>query len=167
MRSQVDAINTDFAKAFDKGSLSALLAKLARLGIHSALLNWIKSYLHYRLYRVNINRKFSDSYLATCGLPQGSDMGPLLFIIFINDVRFCLPSECLLYGDELKIFKSLKLATDSQLVQHDFDSLSSSWCSRKSLPLNISKWFYVPYSKSVYNFVTSYNINGQPLQLRQ
>jgi len=74
MRSQVDAINTDFAKAFDKGSHSALLAKLARLGIHSALLNWIKSYLHYRLYRVNINRKFSDSYLATSGLPQGSDM---------------------------------------------------------------------------------------------
>jgi len=52
------------------------------------------------------------------------------------------------------------------LVQHDLDSLSSL-CSRNSLPLNISKCFYVTYSKSVYNFVTSYNINGQPLQLRQ
>jgi len=142
MRSQVDAIYTDFAKAFDKVSHSALLAKLARLGIHSALLNWIKSYLHHRFYRVNINGKFSDFYLATSGLPQGSAMGPLLFIIFINDVRFCLSSECLLYADDLNIFKSIKLATDVQLVQHDLDSLSS-WCSRYSLHLNISKCFYV------------------------
>jgi len=93
-------IYTDFAKAFDKVSHSALLAKLARLGIHSGLLNWIKSYLHHRLYRVNINGKFSDSCLATSGLPQGSAMGPLLFIIFINDVRFCLSSECLLNEDD-------------------------------------------------------------------
>jgi len=109
---------------------------------------------------------WADSYLATSGLPQESAMGPLLFIIFINDVRFCLSSECLLYADDLNIFKSIKLATDSQLVQHNLDSLSS-WCSRNSLPLNISKCFYVTYSKSAYNFVTSYNINGQPLQLRQ
>jgi len=160
MRSQVDAIYTDFAKAFDKVCHSALLAKLARLGIHSTLLNWIKSYLHHRLYRVNINGKFSDSYLATSGLPQGRAMGPLLFIIFINGVRFCLSSECLLYAGDLKICKSIQLATDSQLIQHDLDSLSS-WCSPNSLPLNISKCFYVTYSKSVYNFVTSYNINGQ------
>jgi len=126
------------------------LGKLDRLGIHSALLNWIKSYLHHRLCRVNINGKFSDPYLATSGLPQGSAIGPLLFIIFINDVRFCLSSECLLYADDLKMFKSVKLATDLQLVQHDLDSLSS-WFSRNSLPLNISKCFYVTYNKSEYN----------------
>jgi len=80
MRSQVDATYTDFAKAFDKVSHRALLAKL----------NWKKSYLHHRLYRVNINGKFSDSYLATYGIPKGSAMEPMLFIIFINDVRFCL-----------------------------------------------------------------------------
>jgi len=130
MRSQFDATYTEFAKAFDKVSHSALLAKLVLLGIHSTVLNWIKSYLHHRLYRVNINGKFSDS----SGLPQRSAMGPLLFIIFINDVRFCLSSEWLLYADDLNIFKSIKLATDSQLVQHDLDSLSS-WCCRNSLPL--------------------------------
>jgi len=93
----------------------------------------------------------------TSGLPQGCAMGPLLFIISINDVRFCLSSECPLYPDDLQIFKSIQLASDSQLVHHVLDSL----------PLNINKCFYVTYSKSVYNFVTSYNINGQPLQLRQ
>jgi len=81
-------------------------------------------------------------------------------------VRFCLSSECLMYADDLKFFKSNKIATDSQLVQHDLDSLSS-WCIWNSLPLNINKCFYVTYSKSVYNFVTSYNVIGQPLQLRQ
>jgi len=71
MRSQVDATYTDFAKAFDKVSHRALLAKL----------NWKKSYLHHRLYRVNINGKFSDSYLATYGIPKGSAMEPMLLII--------------------------------------------------------------------------------------
>jgi len=107
MRSQVDVIYTDFSKAFDKVSHSALLAKLVRLAIHSALLNWIKSYLHHRLYRVNINGKILETYLASSGLPQGSAMGPLLFIIFINDVRFCLSSECLLYADYLKFLSLL------------------------------------------------------------
>jgi len=69
---QVDVVYTDFAKAFDKVSHNALLAKLQKLGFLSSILNWFKSYLDGRIYRVECNGIFSNPYVATSGLPQGS-----------------------------------------------------------------------------------------------
>jgi len=84
--SQMDTIYTDFAKAFDKVCHSALKVKLAKLGFHSSFLNWIASYLDNRRYHVDMGGALSHPYKATSRLPQGSSLGPLLFIIFINDV---------------------------------------------------------------------------------
>jgi len=120
---QVDVVYTDFAKAFDKVSHNALLAKLQKLGFHSSILNWFKSYLDGRIY-IECNGVFSNPYVATSGLPQGSALGPFLFIIFINDISYCITnSELLLFADDLKIFRSVNSISDSELLQNDLGVL--------------------------------------------
>jgi len=123
---QVDVVYTHFAKAFDKVSHKALLAKLQKLGFHSSILNWLKSYLDGRIYRVECNGVFSSPYVATSGLPQGSALGPFLFITFINDLSYCITnSEFLLFADDLKIFRSVNSISDSELLQNDLEKVGN------------------------------------------
>lgn len=86
---QVDCIYTDFSKAFDKVCHSILIRKLASLGFHSIFLQWIKSYLSDRRCVVTVEGVTSEPFIATSGVPQGSILGPLLFILFINDISNC------------------------------------------------------------------------------
>lgn len=160
---QVDVVYTDFAKAFDKVCHNALLAKLKKIGFHSFILNWIRSYLNGRMYRVECNSYFSSPYLATSGLPQGSALGPLLFILFINDIGNQIKnSEFLLFADDLKVFKSVNSVLDSEFLQNDLCRIGE-WCSRNALPLNLSKCFTVTYSKRHNNLLSSYSINSNNL----
>jgi len=113
------------------------LAQLQKLGFHSSILNWFKSHLDGRNYRVECNVIFSNLYVATSGLPQGSALGPFVFIIFINDLSYCITSsEFLLLADDLKIFRSVNSISDSELLQNDQVKVGN-WCSRNKLPLNV------------------------------
>jgi len=104
--------------------------------------------------------------VATSGLPQGSALGPFLFIIFINDLSYCITnSEFLLFADDLKIFRSVNSISDSELLQNDLVQVGNL-CSRNNLPLNVSKCFYVRYSKRLINVLSSYSISSHILFLR-
>ncbi|CAH2088841.1 unnamed protein product [Euphydryas editha] len=103
-RIQVDSIYTDFSKAFDRVCHSILCAKLENCGIHGNLLRWVESYLCRRSQLVAIKGFTSSPVIITSGVPQGSHLGPLFFIIFINDLVDRLSCPCLLYADDLKIF---------------------------------------------------------------
>ena len=99
---QVDIIYLDFAKAFDKVPHNKLLFKLESLGIRGNLLAWFRSYLSGRRHRVVINGKPSDYLPVKSGVPLGSVLGPLLFLIYINDISgetslplFADDSKCL------------------------------------------------------------------------
>jgi len=104
--------------------------------------------------------------VATSGLPQGSLLGPFLFIIFINDLSYCLKnSEFLFFAEDLKIFRSVNSISDSELLQNDLVKVEN-WFSRKKLPLNLSKCFFVRYSKRIINVICSYSIRSHILSLR-
>ncbi len=80
----MDLVYLDFAKAFDSVNHQVLLAKLKASGIDGAVLNWIKSYLSNRSYQVQIDGILSEEALYDSGIPQGSVIGPFLFLLYIN-----------------------------------------------------------------------------------
>lgn len=105
---QVDVIYTDFEKAFDKVNHLTLLSKLNYFGLSSPLVKLFSSYLHDRVQYVCYGGFSSSEFRAYSGVPQGSNLGPLLFTIFINDISDCIRNcEYLLYADDLKMFRKV------------------------------------------------------------
>jgi hypothetical protein len=106
---QVDAIYTDFEKAFDKVPHRRLISKLKAFGINSNIVNWVQDFLSDRKHRVKVNGKHSKWGRVTSGIPQGSVLGPILFLLFINDLPdFCeMESESYLFADDAKLFKHI------------------------------------------------------------
>lgn len=164
---QVDAVYTDFSKAFDKVHHGTLLVKLENFGIHGNLLRWIESYLANRSQMVKINNATSKTIAVTSGVPQGSHLGPLLFSIFISNIDQCFKnSEFLLYADDLKFFKIIESPAHQLLLQSDVDRLTD-FCLHNQLFLNIKKCSYIIFSRkhTILNF--NYQINNTSLQFVQ
>ena len=86
---KICAIFLDFAKAFDTVNHDIRLREMEHHGIRAKLLEWFKSYLENRKEGVNTNGNSSEFSDITCGVPQGSVLGPLLFLIYVNDICFC------------------------------------------------------------------------------
>jgi hypothetical protein len=123
-------IYLDFAKAFDKVSHKALLYKLEKMGFDGVLLNWLKDFLQGRKQRVALGDSFSSWLEVLSGVAQGSVLGPLLFVIFINDMPEVTQNLCELFADDSKILAQIKNPNDQLLVQKDLDSLvkwSQDW----------------------------------------
>lgn len=133
--SQVDIIYTDFSKAFDKLNHSILLQKLHTFGFSPDLINYFSSYLNNRTQYVLYCGHKSVEVLPTSGVPQGSNLGPLLFIMFINDIVTDITLNCLLYADDLKIFCRITSIEDCLIMQHTLD-LINNWCVKNKLLLN-------------------------------
>ena len=98
-----------------------LTSKLHSYKINPDVIKWIKSFLFNRRQRVRINGFFSFWREVLSGIPQGSILGPLLFIIFINDsLEYCNNgSELFLYADDAKLFRHISCITDVELLQND------------------------------------------------
>jgi len=109
----VDVIYLDFQKAFDKVPHGRLLQKLKAHGISGKIINWIKNWLSDRKQRVVINGICSSFIAVISGVPQGSILGPLLFVIFINDLDDGVINKILKFADDTKIVA--KVATDEQI----------------------------------------------------
>lgn len=145
--SQLDVVYTDFSKAFDKIDHELLLLKLCKIGIHSWTLKWLRSYLCGRKQYVNVNGVHSFVFNVLSGVPQGSHLGPLLFILFINDITSCFKySNCLMYADDLKLFRTINEHHDAVLLQSDVDKLIK-WCCMNGLHLNVNKCYCVSYTR--------------------
>ena len=136
----VDVIYTDFAKAFDSVPHKRLLMKLKGVGITGNTLNWIKAFLSNRSQCVRVEDQCSSWKPVKSGIPQGSVLGPILFVIFINDMPEAVKSMCLLFADDAKLFRNVNLRddTDIKILQTDVDSLTN-WSGKWELPFNVGK----------------------------
>jgi len=111
---QVDVIYTDFEKAFDKVPHKRLISKQYAYGLNDLLIDWIKAFLSAGSQRVKINGEISASKSVLSGIPQGNVLGPLLFVIFINDLPLSRGnlSSMFLFADDAKLYKCIKNVND-------------------------------------------------------
>ena len=113
----------DFSKAFDVVPHKRLLSKLYFYGIRGCTLNWIDAFLSDRIQHVVIDGEFSDVAPVTSGVPQGSVLGPILFLCFINDMPESVSSQCCLFADDSIIYREISTENDCTSLQDDLDAL--------------------------------------------
>ena len=137
---QVDIIYTDFEKAFDKVPHKRLISKLQSYGLNDIIVNWIRSFLFSRLQTVRINGVFSEYKQVLSGIPQGSVLGPLLFIIYINDLPLVCDesSKLFLFADDAKLYKSIRSTSDFLCLNHVCNEVFT-WSERWLMKLNAAK----------------------------
>lgn len=160
---QVDMIYLDFSKAFDSVSHHLLIHKLKSFGFHSELLGWLKSYLSCRQQRVVVDGRSSDWLPVVSGVPQGSVLGPLLFILYVNDMPSSAHHATLaLFADDSKCFKNIENSSDCKLLQDDINSLYS-WSRKWDLHFNTSKCQIISISRCKQLIKFDYKLNGVSL----
>ena len=156
----------DLSKAFDTLDHEILFAKLEHYGIRNVALQWIKSYFSNRRQFVKINQTCSSTQTIKCGVPQGSILGPLFFILYINDLpRASKLTEPLLFADDTSIFFSnsnpnyLENVLNNELLNIDI------WLKCNKLSINVQKTSYVIFrpSQRKVNHNFSLSFGGQPL----
>ena len=133
-RKAVDVIYLDFAKAFDSVVHNKLVAKLNSYGINNMVLKWIQSFLTGRLQYVRIGFYMSSVCSVLSGVPQGSVLGPVLFIIYVNDICHLWPSNTVsikIFADDTKLYTVIHndsaFSTDLQLCLDSILDWSSAW----------------------------------------
>ena len=135
---QTDVIIMDFAKAFDKVPHRRLLYKLDYYGIRGSTHKWITSWLSGRYQKVVLDGQASDPVPVLSGVPQGSVLGPVLFLIFINDLPENIRSSVRLFADDCVLYRNIESPTDCQILQDDLNRLAQ-WEADWQMKFNVAK----------------------------
>lgn len=163
---QVDVILLDFSKAFDKVPHARLLHKLDYYGVRNNTLKWIAAFLSYRQQQVALEGNLSSPVDVVSGVPQGTVLGPLLFLTFINDLPDCVKfSTTKLFADDCLLVKRIASQNDSLQLQQDLSALEH-WETTWQMEFNPSKCNVIriaPDKKKVV-LPTSYSLHGQNLE---
>ena len=134
----IDVVFLDFAKAFDKVPHRRLMEKLEKHGISGKVWNWISKWMSGKSQRVHINGYLSAWRYITSGVPQGSILGPILFLIFINDLESGLINNVIKFADDTKLLGKVNSVAERNDMQHDLQQLMD-WSSTWLMPFNTSK----------------------------
>ena len=136
--SPVDVIYLDFQKAFDKVPHQRLISKLKSHGMGNSIINWIEQWLKDRRQRVVVDGEVSSWKSVLSGVPQGSVLGPILFLVYINDLEEGITGKILKFADDTKLFRKVKEIGDKQNVQDDIDKLVK-WSEKWQMLFNFGK----------------------------
>lgn len=142
MSGQTDVVFFDFSKAFDKVPHGKLLYKMECMGIPFFITRWIQDYLTDRRQYVEINKTASSVVNVHSGVPQGSVLGPLLFLIYVNDLVAVVPKDVSvkLFADDCVVFKQISSEHDHISVQKAVFAIEE-WCLKWAMELNSEKLF--------------------------
>ena len=164
----VDVAYLDFRKAFDLVSHKHLLLKLEKHGITGQIGQWIKAFLEHRKQRVVIRGFESDELDVLSGVPQGSVLGPILFLIFINDLPKCVNCPICLFADDSKMYCKVprenntkpELERAHENLQEDLHEIHR-WAEKWKMSFNVNKCkiMHLGYGNTKHE----YNLNGTVL----
>ena len=164
-KSQTDVLIMDFSKAFDKVGHDRLLLKLHRYGIKDSLNMWIGAFLHGRTQQVVLEGEYSYVGDVISGVPQGSVLGPCLFLFFINDMADNIKSPLRLFADDTIAYLAIKSEEDSKKLQNDLDRLGK-WEKLWQMEFHPEKCQVLRITRNRKNIVrANYHLHGHKLEL--
>ena len=124
---EIDIIYMDYRKAFDTVPHKRLMEKVKAYGFTDTIVDWLEDFLTERKQKVLIKGHCSEEKQIKSGIPQGSVLGPFLFLIFINDLPEIVTSFVYLFADDNKVWKDITSNLDKKILQHDLDKIFE-WC---------------------------------------
>ena len=163
---EVCAIFLDFKKAFDSVPHIPLVEKLQHIGLNAHLISWIKNYLTARMQQVVVEGATSNPLPVLSGVPQGSVLGPLLFLIYINDittVSLTESSQQVLYADDVLLYRAITCLADTRAIQRDVEEVQK-WADNNHLKLNPTKCKYMLISRKHADVTFTLFLDGIPLE---
>ena len=137
-KGQTDIMFLDFSEAFDKVSHRFILSNLHYYGIINHTLSWIGAFHSSRTKTTVVNGVHSSYVELTSGVPQGSVLGPMLFLLYINDINNAITSQIKLFADDSVLHRNIHSQNDQVILQYDLDAISS-WAEKWLMVLNINK----------------------------
>ena len=161
---QTDLISMDFAKAFDTVPHCRLLYKLQWYGVQGRVHKWIENFLADRSQIVVLGGVQSSSISVTSGVPQGTVLGPLLFLIYINDLPDCIKHSTIrLFADDCIIYRPILSDKDTCLLQEDINAIAN-WASIWLMRFNVSKCCCMQFTQAkVHRINKAYYLHGTAL----
>ena len=161
-RKQHDMAVLDFSKAFDRVPHKRLPVKLDHYGIRGDALNWIRAFLTDRTQRVIVEGAESDPAPVCSGVPQGSVLGPTLFLIFINDLPTQVNSKTRLFADDCVIYREINTDKDCQTLQNDLEALAK-WEKTWGMSFHPEKCSIIRIHRKRSPILFNYKLKGHTL----
>ena len=163
-KKQIDLIFLDFCKAFDKVPHRRLLNKLKYYGITGELVKWIEQWLTKRNQRVTLENHVSSKLPVKSGVPQGTVLGPLMFLLYINDIDESISSMVRLFADDCVIYRIIESLEDSLCLQRDLNTILD-WTRKWQMQLNIDKCVVLRCTRSLFPITLDYKSDDISLKV--
>ena len=157
---QTDVAILDFSKAFDTVPHNMLLHKIESYGIRGPINNWLRMFLTKRTMKVVVEGEHSEEFNVDSGVPQGTVLGPILFLCHINDLPDSVKSSVRLFADDCLLYRNIKTADDHNILQADLKNLEV-WAENWGMRFNAKKCYILSIRNKSQRF---YSLNGHILQ---